>query len=174
MSESEAQTKVNRPDLRGRRLVIVSNRLPFNLVIEDGHVVFHPSAGGLVTGLASFQESREHDAALPSERLWVGWPGSSVDDSLRDQVTREALAKFQSYPVFLTEDQMEKFYLGFCNATIWPLFHYFTSYAIYQGLFWDQYKQINRLFADALGNILRPVDVVLVHDYHLMLLKRLL
>ena len=113
MSESEAQTKVNRPDLRGRRLVIVSNRLPFNLAIEDGHVVFHPSAGGLVTGLASFQESREHDAALPSERLWVGWPGSSVDDSLRDQVTREALAKFQSYPVFLTEDQMEKFYLGF-------------------------------------------------------------
>jgi len=174
VSESEAQTKVNRPDLRGRRLVIVSNRLPFNLAIEDGHVVFHPSAGGLVTGLASFQESREHETALPSERLWVGWPGSSVDDSLRDQVTREALAKFQSYPVFLTEDQMEKFYLGFCNATIWPLFHYFTSYAIYQAPFWDQYKQINRLFADALGSILRPDDVVWVHDYHLMLLPRLL
>ena len=69
---------------------------------------------------------------------------------------------------------MEKFYLGFCNATIWPLFHYFTSYAIYQGPFWDQYKQINGLFADALGNILRPDDVVWVHDYHLMLLPRLL
>jgi len=76
VSESEAQTKVNRPDLRGRRLVIVSNRLPFNLAIEDGHVVFHPSAGGLVTGLASFQESREHETALPSERLWVGWPAA--------------------------------------------------------------------------------------------------
>jgi trehalose 6-phosphate synthase/phosphatase len=68
---------------------------------------------------------------------------------------------------------MEKFYLGFCNATIWPLFHYFTSYAIYQAPFWEQYKQINQLFADALANILRPDDVVWVHDYHLMLLPRL-
>jgi trehalose 6-phosphate synthase/phosphatase len=161
-------------DQRERRLVIVSNRLPFSISMDNDHVAFHPSAGGLVTGLASFQESREHTSALPSEYLWVGWPGSSVDDSLREQVTQEALAKFQAYPVFLTEEQMEKFYLGFCNATIWPLFHYFTSYAVYQPPFWEQYKQINQLFADALNAVLRPDDIVWVHDYHLMLLPRLL
>ena len=127
-----------------------------------------------MTGLASFRESRQQTAALPAEHLWVGWPGSNIERSLQEEVVREALARFQSYPVFLTEEQMEQFYLGFCNATIWPLFHYFPSYTVYQQPFWEQYKQINQLFADALQSILRPDDVVWVHDYHLMLLPRLL
>ena len=69
---------------------------------------------------------------------------------------------------------MERFYLGFCNATIWPLFHYFPTYTVYEPTFWEQYKQINQCFCDALENVLRPDDVVWVHDYHLMLLPRLL
>jgi trehalose 6-phosphate synthase/phosphatase len=154
--------------------VIVSNRLPFNVSVDEGRIMFNPSAGGLVTGLASFRESHQQDATLPPEHLWVGWPGNSVDGPLRDRVIKEALDRFQSYPVFLSEAQMEQFYLGFCNATIWPLFHYFTSYALYQPSFWDQYKQINQLFADALESVLRPDDVVWVHDYHLMLVPRLL
>jgi trehalose 6-phosphate synthase/phosphatase len=160
-------------ELSGRRLVIVSNRLPFNVAVEDAQVVFYPSAGGLVTGLASFRQSGKQSSALPAEHLWVGWPGS-VDAALHDEVAREALARFQSYPVFLTEEQMEQFYLGFCNATIWPLFHYFPSYTVYQPLFWEQYKRINLLFADALQSVLRPDDVVWVHDYHLMLLPQML
>ena len=174
MTDSSVSNDAAGADLSGRRLVIVSNRLPFNVEVQDGHPVFHPSAGGLVTGLASFREARSPTAALPIEHLWVGWPGASIDDSLRPEVIREALAKFRSYPVFLTEEQMERFYLGFCNATIWPLFHYFTSYTVYQPPFWEQYKQINQLFADALESILRPDDVVWIHDYHLMLLPRLL
>ncbi|HEX2225663.1 MAG TPA: trehalose-6-phosphate synthase, partial [Candidatus Binatia bacterium] len=172
MTDSMLQ-ETGRAELSGRRLVIVSNRLPFNVAVEDGHATFYPSAGGLVTGLASFRQSGKQRSALPAEHLWVGWPGS-VDPSLHDEVAREALLRFQSYPVFLTEEQMEQFYLGFCNATIWPLFHYFPSYAVYQPLFWEQYKRINQLFADALQSVLRPDDVVWVHDYHLMLLPRLL
>jgi trehalose 6-phosphate synthase/phosphatase len=154
--------------------VIVSNRLPFNVQIIDGRPTFLPSAGGLVSGLASFRESREQTAAIPPEHLWIGWPGCSIDPSLQEEVVREALARFKSYPVFLTEEQMEHFYLGFCNATIWPLFHYFSSYTVYNAPFWEQYKQINQLFAEALVKVLRPDDVVWVHDYHLMLLPRLL
>lgn len=160
--------------MSGRRLVIVSNRLPFNVEIKEGRPVFHPSAGGLVTGLASFRETREQAGAIPAEHLWVGWPGASVGEELRSEVIREAHERFRSFPVFLTEEQMERFYLGFCNATIWPLFHYFPSFVVYQRSFWDQYKQINQLFADALETVLRPDDIVWVHDYHLMLLPRLL
>ena len=58
--------------------------------------------------------------------------------------------EFCSYPVFLTEEQMERFYLGFCNATLWPLFHYFTSFTVYDAEYWQQYKQINQSFCDAL------------------------
>jgi trehalose 6-phosphate synthase/phosphatase len=162
------------PDLSGRRLVIVSNRLPFSVSIENGGLEFQASAGGLVTGLASFRESLNQGAALPPKHLWVGWPGNSVDAPLRDRVIEQALSRFQSYPVFLSEEQMEQFYQGFCNSTIWPLFHYFTSYTLYQPPFWEKYKEINELFADALDAIIKPDDIVWVHDYHLMLLPRLL
>ncbi|HET9296099.1 MAG TPA: trehalose-6-phosphate synthase, partial [Candidatus Binatia bacterium] len=113
--------------LSERRLVIVSNRLPFNVKVENGKITFHESAGGLVTGLASFMQSRRRTPALSMEHLWVGWPGSTVGVSLQGQLIRESLSSFQSYPVFLSEEQMEKFYLGFCNSTIWPLFHYFPT-----------------------------------------------
>jgi trehalose 6-phosphate synthase/phosphatase len=170
---SEAETPQS-PNIAGRRLVIVSNRLPFNIGVEGGQIVFHPSAGGLVTGLASVWESPNQIGVLPPDHLWVGWPGASVEVGLRGRLIREALERFRSYPVFLSDEQMEQFYLGFCNATIWPLFHYFPSYALYQPACWEQYKQINQLFADALKAVLRPDDVVWVHDYHLMLLPQLL
>jgi trehalose 6-phosphate synthase/phosphatase len=169
-----AAQKNHQLDLGGRRLVIVSNRLPFNVSVADGRIMYHPSAGGLITGLASFREARKKASTLPWEHLWVGWPGHSVEGPLRQQVIEESLNRYQSYPVFLSEAQMDQFYLGFCNATIWPLFHYFTSYALYQPSFWDQYREINQLFADALDAILKPDDVVWVHDYHLMLLPRIL
>jgi trehalose 6-phosphate synthase/phosphatase len=172
MSDS-VQKSVHPIEMGERRLVIVSNRLPFNLAIDGSRVEFQSSAGGLVTGLASFREACKHGAGLPAEHLWVGWPGASVAEALRPEVVQEAAARFQSHPVFLTEEQMESFYFGFCNATIWPLFHYFPTYVDYRPSYWEQYKRINRLFADALIKILRPDDVVWVHDYHLMLLPQL-
>lgn len=157
-----------------RRLIIVSNRLPFNAKVDGGELTFQPSPGGLVSGLASYLQAPSRSATLSGEYLWVGWPGISVDEPLKASLVKKANDDFFSYPVFLTEEQMEKFYLGFCNATIWPLFHYFPSYAIYEPAFWQQYKHINQSFADALDGVLRPDDVVWVHDYHLMLLPRLL
>ena len=157
-----------------RRLIIVSNRLPFNASIEDGELVFHGSAGGLVSGLASYLHPPSQTDTPPVEYLWVGWPGISVDDAFKEPLTKQAHEEFSSHPVFLTEEQMERFYLGFCNATIWPLFHYFPTYTLYEPAYWEQYKQINQCFCDALENVLRPDDVVWVHDYHLMLLPRLL
>src|SRR5262245_27434905 len=114
--ELSGENNIGQVDLCGRRLVIVSNRLPFNVSTDNSRIEFHPSAGGLVTGLASFREARKQATALPAEHLWVGWPGASVDVALREQVVAQAAAQFQSYPVFLTEEQMEQFYLGFANA----------------------------------------------------------
>jgi trehalose 6-phosphate synthase/phosphatase len=157
-----------------RRLIIVSNRLPFNASVEGGELVFHESAGGLVSGLASYLHSRRQTAPLSGEYLWVGWPGTSIDDTLKESLIQRARDEFCSHPVFLNDEQMEQFYLGFCNATLWPLFHYFPSYTEYKPDFWEHYKQINQSFYNALENVLRPDDMVWVHDYHLMLLPRLL
>ncbi|MBP1624959.1 MAG: UDP-forming alpha,alpha-trehalose-phosphate synthase, partial [Acidobacteria bacterium] len=67
-----------------------------------------------------------------------------------------------------------QFYWGFCNKTIWPLFHYFPSYTSYEEEFWQTYQRVNQKFCDALLEFLKPQDVVWVQDYHLMLLPRML
>src|SRR5919109_3434158 len=167
------------PNLTGatnaeRRLVVVSNRLPFNVSITNGQFAFRDSAGGLVTGLASYMQFRRRTGSLASDHLWVGWPGTSVESSLRASLKEKALAAYRSYPVFLSEEEMDQFYFGFCNATIWPLFHYFPSFTVYDSTFWEQYGHVNQIFCDSLLDVLEPDDVVWVHDYHLMLLPRLL
>jgi trehalose 6-phosphate synthase/phosphatase len=169
-----AEEQILHPALAQRRLVIVSNRLPFNAAIANGSFLFEASAGGLATGMASYLDCRRRAATPAEDFLWVGWPGTSVEASLRKELTREALASFHSHPVFLSAAQMEQFYLGFCNAIIWPLFHYFPSFAVYQPSFWEQYKRVNQVFCDAVEEVVRPDDLVWVHDYHLMLLPRLL
>lgn len=157
-----------------RRLVVVSNRLPFNVSVESGKLIFHESAGGLVTGLATYIESRKRTRSPFAEHVWVGWPGSTIDPRLQKDLQAEALSRFQSYPVFLSQEEMDQFYFGFCNGTIWPLFHYFPSYTLYQENMWQQYRRVNEVFCEALTGIVRQDDLVWIHDYHLMLLPQLL
>ena len=82
---------------------------------------------------------------------------------------------FNAHPVYLSVEKMEGFYHGFCNSTIWPLFHYFPAYASYQEAHWKTYESVNRAFCEAVLHVYRPGDIVIwVHDYHLILLPRLL
>ncbi len=156
------------------RLIIVSNRLPFTARVENNALTVSESAGGLATGLSAFLDSyRSH---LPSREgdLWVGWPGSTIDEAWQEPLRTLALGKHHAVPVFLSEQEMDEFYLGFCNKTLWPLFHYFPSYAEYRDEYWARYEQVNRRFAETLDEIVRSGDVVWVQDYHLMLLPALL
>jgi len=135
-------TKDDKEPMTNRRLIVVSNRLRFNVSVSDGQFEFHDSAGGVATGLASYIQFRRRTGSL-AEDLWVGWPGTSIEPSLREDLKKQSLAAYRSYPVFLSEEEMEQFYFGFCNATIWPLFHYFPSFTIYQASFWEQYRYVN-------------------------------
>ncbi|PKP57628.1 MAG: bifunctional alpha,alpha-trehalose-phosphate synthase (UDP-forming)/trehalose-phosphatase, partial [Candidatus Altiarchaeales archaeon HGW-Altiarchaeales-2] len=87
---------------------------------------------------------------------------------------KEKLKKFKCHPVFLPEKSMENFYNGFCNSTLWPLFHYFPSYVRYNENYWNFYNEVNKIFCDALMEILRKDDIVWIQDYHLMLLPKIL
>jgi trehalose 6-phosphate synthase/phosphatase len=160
---------------RSRRLVIVSNRLPFAVDTSGGELRFHESTGGLVTGLSSFLASADTGPSAPfASHLWVGWPGATVDDTVKDLVTARSMTEHSSLPIFLSERDMDNFYHGFCNKTIWPLFHYFPSYASYQAEYWEHYRHVNEVFCQALIRELRRDDIVWIHDYHLMLLPKLL
>jgi len=151
-----------------RRLLIVANRLPFNITKRTGKFHFRPSPGGLATGLSSLSESYE--------QLWIGWPGITSEKLAsegKDQI-RERLAGENCRPVFLSRKQIDNYYLGFCNKTIWPLFHYFQMRTVYEEHFWKTYKQVNQIFCDEIYEIAQPGDYIWVHDYQLMLLPQLL
>ena len=68
---------------------------------------------------------------------------------------------------------MDRFYLGFCNKTLWPLFHYFPTLTHHEEEYWQEYQNVNRVFGEAVVKALQPDDVLWIHDYHLMLLPKL-
>ncbi len=155
------------------RLVVVSNRLPFTVSFKDGVPQFKPSAGGLTTGLWSYLDQKTTEGIERPDYLWMGWPGASIPPEHQAAVSAYGEQQFKSRPVFLPEESMDRFYLGFCNKTIWPLFHYFPTLTHYEEENWQEYQNVNRVFAEAVVNALRPDDVLWIHDYHLMLLPKL-
>ena len=158
------------------RLLIVSNRLPITVVEEGGSLNYKESVGGLVSGLKSYLDSPRSSSSAKSinDYAWLGWPGTTIKERMKDELKARIYSELHSYPVFISEKAMDKFYLGFCNRTIWPLFHYFTSNVSYDEDYWLSYKRVNELFCEAITQILRPDDVVWIHDYHLMLLPKLI
>jgi len=156
-----------------QRLVIVSNRLPFTVEQRDGQIEFKESAGGVATGLKSLLETMQDSLLRKPEYCWVGWPGATVSEEQKPAVLDRARAEYRSCPVFLSEEDFDKFYEGFCNKTIWPLFHYFPATAQYDENYWLQYKKVNEAFCATLLEVIGPDDVLWIHDYHLMLLPSL-
>jgi trehalose 6-phosphate synthase/phosphatase len=169
------------------RLLIVSNRLPIVTVEEKGQLLFRESAGGLVSGISSYLDSLRGSSFAGSatrnvppkgpsqpQSRWIGWPGVTVEDPAKQALVTETLAAFHAHPVFLSDHSMDRFYHGFCNKTIWPLFHYFPSYVVCEESLYAHYRCVNRIFCEAVARLMEPEDVVWIHDYHLMLLPQLL
>lgn len=150
------------------RLLIVSNRLPISISRKNGDIHLQRSVGGLATGVGSFYKSYES--------LWIGWPGINVQkkqDDERDRIV-DVLQKEQCHPVFLSPYDIKHYYDGFCNNTLWPLLHYFNHFAEYNPKTWQVYQRVNEKFCDAVMEVVRPDDIIWVHDYHLMLLPQML
>ena len=146
-----------------RRPILVANRLPVTIGIDPdtGEQTLAHSVGGLVTGLRPLHES--------SGGLWVGYPGAEPDDNVRRQLTEHNLV-----PVDLDPQDYEDYYEGYSNDAIWPLFHYFTEFASFVPEQFEAYRRVNQRFADVICGLAESGDAVWVHDYHLMLLPRML
>jgi trehalose 6-phosphate synthase/phosphatase len=156
------------------RLIVVSNRLPFQLTeAEDGKITLKQSDGGLVTALKSYFEDTSNKNTF-NEKIWLGsadFPESRWQAFLQDDQTPQA---FGVEPLFIDPKVYNKYYNGFCNATLWPLFHYFPSFVVYESEYFENYELANRLFADQLLKIMQPGDTVWIHDYQLFLLPQLI
>lgn len=155
----------------GRALVVASNRLPLSLSATETEsgapVVFsvRESSGGLATALRGAQGQ----AAF----RWVGWPGGDVPSGERHRVV-EMLRSRGLVPVFLSARERARYYNGFCNGVIWPLFHYFSDRVHFDPRAFASYEDVNARFADVIAKEAAPGARVWVHDFQLMLVPRLL
>ncbi len=154
------------------RLVIVAYRLPFSIKqTADGLELFQNS-GGLVSAVLSMAERMGQPGDTQKTKIhWVGHGEPALKDVDRAVFENE---NFVAHPVFIDESVHQAFYEGFCNDMIWPLFHYFPSYASFLETNFDAYQQANTRFLEELTAIIEPGDLVWVHDFQLMLLPDML
>ncbi|NKI32698.1 bifunctional alpha,alpha-trehalose-phosphate synthase (UDP-forming)/trehalose-phosphatase [Croceivirga thetidis] len=150
------------------KTIIISNRLPVQLKISEGKLTAEPSVGGLATGLKSVH--RDGDG------LWIGWTGLMEEDTPEEMEPEidKALAKLNCAKVNLNISEIEGYYFGFSNRTIWPLYHYFLEYTEFELKFWESYKSVNQKFADAILANANEEDTIWVHDYQLMLVPQMI
>ena len=134
-----------------KRLVIVSNRV--------ARVKNKSGAGGLVVALAS--------ALRESGGVWFGW-SCKVAEVAVDAPKISTTGGVTYATVDLNEDDYRDYYKGYANGTLWPLFHYRVDLTSFDRSYYEGYLRVNALFARQLAPLLKPDDIVWVHDYHLI------
>jgi alpha,alpha-trehalose-phosphate synthase [UDP-forming] len=160
-------TGKGKPGDRGRRdgtydLVVVANRLPVDFSVRaDGGVDWQRSPGGLVTALEPVMRH--------AEGAWVGWSGAP--DLAHDPFDADGM---HLVPVTLSDTEIEQYYEGFSNDTLWPLYHDVVATPTYHRQWWDAYRRVNQRFADAAAAQAAQGAVVWVHDYQLQLVPKML
>ncbi|SDE02966.1 alpha,alpha-trehalose-phosphate synthase (UDP-forming) [Limimaricola pyoseonensis] len=137
------------------RLIVVSNRIP----TEEA-----PS-GGLVVAL--------HEALQARGGVWIGNSGARVSAEEAERgLTRIASQPYERYSFDLTEQEHQGFYLGYANATLWPLFHHRTDLLEVDSEDARIYQEVNRRVARLVAGVVRPGDVIWIHDYHFLPLAK--
>ncbi len=150
------------------RLVVVSNRLPVAIRRgQDGSWEVHRGSGGLVTALAPVLRDRGG--------LWIGWSGASkVSGRDLDRILRERgiRAGYSLKAIDLSDEEITKYYHGFSNEILWPLFHDFPSACNFDPAYWPVYQGVNSRIARAIVEETTEDDYVWIQDYHLILVAR--
>ncbi len=142
--------------------MIVANRLPVDQVTAaDGSTTWQRSPGGLVTALEPFIRGRNG--------AWVGWTGA--DGEAPEPFEADGI---QLVPVPLTAQEISRYYEGFSNASLWPLYHDVVERPQYHRSWWDSYVSVNQQFADRAAEVAGRDGVVWVHDYQLQLVPKML
>jgi trehalose 6-phosphate synthase/phosphatase len=154
--------------MKGERLVVVSNRLPvvFEKKKREEWSV-RPGTGGLVTALAPVLRDRGG--------VWIGWLGVAEEDGLDVTTSKRLLSDgglktgYSLHPVELTAEEVRRYYEGFSNEILWPLFHDLPSRCNFDPVGWETYRDVNRKFAEKIIESTREADYIWIHDYQLIL-----
>ncbi len=141
------------------RLVVVSNRVPSPDAAGN-------QAGGLAVALDGLMAKRGG--------VWFGWSGKISSGAAAAPVRIEQSDKVSFATVDLTQTEHDRYYSGFSNGLLWPLLHTMPELMTFDRRDAQVYRNVNARMADALAPMLRPDDLIWVHDYHLMALPAML
>ena len=142
------------------RLLIVSNRLPVT-IRQDGD----DFAVEAVPAVWPPRFPTPTRRATASGSAGPAALTSRLDD--RRRLTRRLRDAYRFSPVYLTDEQVQRYYYGFSNGALWPLCHFFEAHVVYDDDEWEAYVEVNRLFCDAVAEEVRGDELIWVHDYHL-------
>ena len=149
------------------RVLIVANRLPITVRPTDSGVEVKRSSGGLATGLLKPHEE--------SGGLWIGWTGAPEELTAPQRAAMdEQLAAMRLVAVPISNQQVVRYYEGFSNGVLWPLFHYLVDQVPLHVRDWEPYVEVNQRFAEIVAQHYQPGDLIWVHDYQLLLVPGLL
>jgi trehalose 6-phosphate synthase/phosphatase len=147
-----------------KRLIIAAYRLPFTINYKGKRPELFQNSGGLVSAVLSLTETQEAALEFDEKIHWVGH-SENTPEEFRALLSS---SRIQPHPVNLSAELNSLYYEGFCNAMLWPLFHYFPSEAKFEDTYFEAYLEANRQFADKILEIVEPGDTVWIHDYQLM------
>ena len=147
--------------------VIVSNRLPIQLSKLENSFDITSSSGGLATGVNSIRDDNS---------VWIGWSGVKSEEftTKSNNHIKKILKDQNLIQVELSSVEIENYYYGLSNKSLWPLFHYFIDYSKFNDDHWDTYFQVNKKFCDVVVSNVEKNGTVWVHDYQLMLLPKMI
>jgi len=155
--------------LKDKRLLIVSNRVPYTVNKIENKIVYKKTVGGLVTALDPLMKRMGG--------LWIGWSGTvELNKEIGDRIKIGKDGSLEGYElkfVKLNENEIKDYYGGFSNRTIWPLFHGFLFQSYFDYEYWKAYQRINKKFAHEINSVTHTNDIIWVHDYHLMLVPEI-
>jgi trehalose 6-phosphate synthase/phosphatase len=156
-----------------KRIIIVAYRLPYKLIKKNNEYKYHQNSGGLVSAMLALSDrlSQENKNGEKNKILWIGKADNSISDY---QKADQSELSFDIQPVAIPNNINDKFYGGFCNDLLWPLFHYFTTLSVFNESYYENYHKANQLFLNKLTEVIKPGDIIWIHDYHLFLLPSML
>jgi trehalose 6-phosphate synthase/phosphatase len=160
-------------EMHFKRLVIAAYRLPFKFSKTKKGYKAVQNSGGLVSAILALSENfkKSNNHLIDSKIVWTG-----ISDNLPDIISSKKFDNkyFDIFPIDIPKHLNELYYGGFCNDLIWPLFHYFPSYTVFNTHYFNAYKEANSKFCDEILKIIKPGDLLWVHDYQLMLLPEMI
>jgi trehalose 6-phosphate synthase/phosphatase len=147
---------------------MIANRLPLEVSKLEGEIEIVPRRDGFSSGLKRFYES--------FDIKWIGRAGLDINEISENEKMKidNHFRSGNCIPVYLDQELKQEYLEGFCDNTLWPVFNYFTQKAQYETSYWEAYRHVNQLYADLIVKYIQKDDILWIHDYHLMLLPKLI